>query len=75
MILSSPAEALNVMGKIAAWPVLVGLSAKEARAAPRAMLAPMSHSIRILGIDPGLNATGWGVIIRREPGCRWWAMA
>lgn len=26
------------------------------------MLAAMSHSIRILGIDPGLNATGWGVI-------------
>ncbi|HCR94166.1 MAG TPA: crossover junction endodeoxyribonuclease RuvC, partial [Oceanicaulis sp.] len=22
----------------------------------------MSSAIRILGIDPGLNATGWGVI-------------
>jgi crossover junction endodeoxyribonuclease RuvC len=26
------------------------------------MLAGMSAAIRILGIDPGLNATGWGVI-------------
>ncbi len=26
------------------------------------MLARMSLAIRILGIDPGLNATGWGVI-------------
>lgn len=26
------------------------------------MLAEMSSAIRILGIDPGLNATGWGVI-------------
>lgn len=26
------------------------------------MLAAMSAAIRILGIDPGLNATGWGVI-------------
>jgi crossover junction endodeoxyribonuclease RuvC len=26
------------------------------------MFASMSTAIRILGIDPGLNATGWGVI-------------
>lgn len=26
------------------------------------MLTPMVNAIRILGIDPGLNATGWGVI-------------
>ena len=28
----------------------------------RAMLAPMQTAIRIIGIDPGLRRTGWGVI-------------
>jgi crossover junction endodeoxyribonuclease RuvC len=27
----------------------------------------MSTAIRILGVDPGLNATGWGVIIQDGP--------
>ena len=28
------------------------------------MLRHMTQAIRILGIDPGLNATGWGVIVQ-----------
>ena len=42
--------------------VLTSVCLMVAFCSQRGMVPDMSHAIRILGIDPGLNATGWGVI-------------